>query len=161
SRCYHCKSELYGRITELLPGLGARFICSGANVDDLGDYRPGLSAAAEHLGRHPLVEAGCGTADGRATAQLWNVQTWDRRAAPCLASRLARGVSVTRQRLASVEAAEQALHRLGLCECRVRVHTQELARIEVPAAAFKVLLDTSVREQLVGHFHELGFRFVT
>jgi uncharacterized protein len=161
SRCYYCKSELYDRIAELLPTLGAPFICSGANLDDLGDYRPGLTAASEHQVRHPLVEARCGKADVRALARSWNLPTWDKPAAPCLASRLAPGVGVTKERLASVEAAEQALHRLGLRECRVRVHADNLARIEVPADAIQVLVACNVREQLVGQFRDLGFRFVT
>src|SRR5262249_11432009 len=58
TRCYYCKSELYGRIEQLLPELGVDVICSGANLDDQGDYRPGLVAAAEHAVRHPLQEAG-------------------------------------------------------------------------------------------------------
>jgi uncharacterized protein len=161
SRCYYCKSELYGRIAELLPELEARCICSGANVDDLGDYRPGLTAALEHQVRHPLVEAGCAKADVRALARFWDLPTWDKPAAPCLASRLAPGVSVTKERLASVEVAEQALHQLGLRECRVRLHPDNLARIEVPADAIKVLFADNVREQLLLQFRELGFRFVT
>jgi pyridinium-3,5-biscarboxylic acid mononucleotide sulfurtransferase len=161
SRCYYCKSELYGRIANLLPTLGARFICSGANLDDLGDYRPGLTAALEHHVRHPLVEAGCGKADVRLLARHWSLPTWDKPAAPCLSSRLAPGVSVTEERLAIIEAAEQALHRLGFRECRVRLHPDNLARIEVPADEVKVLLDDTVRERLLGQFRELGFRFVT
>jgi uncharacterized protein len=161
SRCYFCKSELYGRIAELLPTLGARFICSGANLDDLGDYRPGLTAASEHQVRHPLIEAGCGKADVRALARFWNLPTWDKPAAPCLSSRLAPGVSVTRERLASIEAAEQVLHRLGFRECRVRLHADNLARIEVPAGTIKLLLDDTIREQLLENLRGLGFRFVT
>ncbi len=114
SRCYFCKSELYSRIETLLPELGAAVICSGANLDDEGDYRPGLKAAAEHRVRHPLQEAGFTKADVRALALAWDLPTWDKPASPCLSSRLAPGVEVTRERTARVEAAEEYLHALGL-----------------------------------------------
>src|SRR5262249_52361259 len=98
SRCYYCKSELYGRIKTLLPKFGAAVICSGANLDDQGDYRPGLKAAAEHQVRHPLQEAGFTKADVRALALEWGLPTWDKPASPCLSSRLAPGVEVSGSR---------------------------------------------------------------
>jgi pyridinium-3,5-biscarboxylic acid mononucleotide sulfurtransferase len=161
ARCYYCKSELYGRIEELLPELGGAVVCSGANLDDQGDYRPGLKAAAEHGVRHPLQEAGFSKADVRALALAWRLPTWDKPASPCLSSRLAPGVEVTRERTARVEAAEQHLRQLGYRECRVRLHEGELARIEVPAAELARLADPRVREELARRFRELGFRFVT
>src|SRR5262249_50171493 len=161
ARCYYCKSELYGRIETLLPALGAAVICSGANLDDRGDYRPGLKAAAEHAGRHPLQEAGCTKADVRALAKAWELPTWYKPAAPCLSSRLAPGRAVAHDRTARVEAAEKYLHETGIRECRVRLHEGELARIEVPPAALAHLADPAVREGLVGRLKELGFRFVT
>jgi uncharacterized protein len=161
SRCYFCKSELYSRIESLLPELGTEVICSGANLDDQGDYRPGLKAAAEHRVRHPLQEAGFTKADVRALALAWGLPTWDKPASPCLSSRLAPGVEVSRERTARVEAAEEYLHGLGYRECRVRLHEGELARVEVPAAELGRLLDPAVREGLVQRLRELGFRFVT
>src|SRR5262245_41743509 len=106
TRCYFCKSELYGRIEDLRPELGEAVVCSGANLDDQGDYRPGLKAAAEHGVRHPLQEAGFTKADVRALARFWGLPTWDKPASPCLSSRLAPGVQVTIERTARVEAAE-------------------------------------------------------
>jgi len=161
SRCYHCKSELYGCIETLLPELGPASVCSGANLDDLGDYRPGLRAAAEHQVRHPLQEAGCGKADVRALAQLWGLPTWDKPASPCLSSRLAPGVQVTPERTARIEAAEDYLRGLGFRECRVRLHEGELARVEVPAEGLARLADPQVREGLARRLKELGFRYVT
>jgi uncharacterized protein len=161
TRCYYCKSELYGRIEELLPRLGVAVVCSGANLDDQGDYRPGLKAAAEHAVRHPLQEAGFTKADVRALALAWGLPTWDKPASPCLSSRLAPGVEVTPERTARVEAAEVYLHGLGFRECRVRLHEGELARIEVPADGLARLADPEVREALARRFNELGFRFVT
>jgi uncharacterized protein len=161
SRCYFCKSELYGRIETLLPELGAAVICSGANLDDRGDYRPGLTAAAEHAVRHPLQEAGFTKADVRALARAWGLPTWDKPASPCLSSRLAPGVAVTRERTARVEAAEVYLRGLGFRECRVRLHEGDLARIEVLAEGLARLADPEVRAALARRFKELGFRFVT
>jgi uncharacterized protein len=161
SRCYYCKSELYTQIETLLPRLGVAVICSGANLDDQGDYRPGLTAAAEHAVRHPLQEAGFTKADVRALARFWGLPTWDKPASPCLSSRLAPGVAVTTERTARVEAAEVYLRGLGLRECRVRLHEGELARIEVPPADLARLAEPGVREPLVRRLEELGFRFVT
>src|SRR5439155_20752039 len=153
--------ELYSRIEDLLPQLDVSVICSGANLDDEGDYRPGLKAAAEHHVRHPLQEAGFTKADVRALALAWGLPTWDKPASPCLSSRLAPGVTVTTERTARVEAAERYLRDLGLRECRVRLHEGELARIEVPIAELSRLADPNVRSALVARLRELGFRFVT
>src|SRR5579883_2604701 len=96
TRCYHCKTELYSTIERLLPDLGVPVVCSGANLDDRGDYRPGLAAAAEHAVRHPLQEAGFTKADVRAVARAWGLPAWDKPASPCLSSRLAPGLAATR-----------------------------------------------------------------
>src|SRR5438876_2694447 len=159
TRCYYCKSELYSRIETLLPELGAAVICSGANLDDQGDYRPGLKAAAEHAVRHPLQEASCTKADVRALARAWDLPAWDKPASPCLSSRLAPGVEVTPERTGRVEAAEAYLKSLGLRDCRVRLHEGELARIEVPAAEVARLAQPEIREKVASFFKELGFRF--
>jgi pyridinium-3,5-biscarboxylic acid mononucleotide sulfurtransferase len=161
SRCYYCKNALYGRIEELLADLEVDVICSGANLDDQGDYRPGLKAAAEHGVRHPLQEAGFTKADVRALALAWGLPTWDKPASPCLSSRLAPSVEVTRERTARVEAAEEYLHALGYRECRVRLHDGELARVEVHASELQRLLEPDVRAGLVARLKELGFRYVT
>jgi pyridinium-3,5-biscarboxylic acid mononucleotide sulfurtransferase len=161
SRCYHCKDELYGQIERMLPALDVQVICSGANLNDLGDYRPGLKAAAEHAVRHPLQEAGFTKADVRALAKQWGLPTWDKPASPCLSSRLAPGVTVTTERTGRVEDAELYLRGLGLRECRVRLHEGEMARIEVPIGEVANLVRAEVREGIVLRLKELGFRFVT
>jgi uncharacterized protein len=161
TRCYYCKSELYSQIEKLLPELGVAVICSGANLDDRGDYRPGLKAAAEHAVRHPLQEAGFTKADVRALAQAWGLPTWDKPASPCLSSRLAPGIEVTRERTERIEQAEKYLRSLGYRECRVRLHEGELARVEVPAVELARLADPALREGLVRRLKELGFQYVT
>jgi pyridinium-3,5-biscarboxylic acid mononucleotide sulfurtransferase len=161
TRCYFCKDELYGQIETLLPRLGVRVICSGANLDDQGDYRPGLKAASQHAVRHPLQEAGFTKADVRALARVWDLPNWDKPASPCLSSRLAPGVEVTPERTRRVEEAELLLRQLGYKDCRVRLHHGDLARIEVPAEGLAYLADPKIRQELVQHLKELGFRFVT
>ncbi len=161
SRCYHCKTELYSTIDRLLPKLGAPVVCSGANLDDQGDYRPGLAAAAEHRVRHPLQEAGFTKADVRAVAKSWGLPAWDKPASPCLSSRLAPGLAVTPERTRRVEEAEVFLRSLGLRDCRVRHHEGDLARVEVPAADIARFASNPVRDELSRRFKQLGFKFVT
>lgn len=160
TRCYHCKSELYSRVETLLPELGVPVMVSGANLDDQGDYRPGLIAAAEHAVRHPLQEAGFTKADVRAVAKHWGLPTWDKPAAPCLSSRLAPGLTVTPERTRRVEEAEAFLHSLGLRECRVRYHEGDLARVEVPLSAVATLAAEPTRGDIAREFRRLGFKFV-
>jgi uncharacterized protein len=161
SRCYYCKDELYRQIKGLLPSLDCDVICSGANLDDLGDYRPGLTAAAEHRVRHPLQEAGFSKADVRELARHWGLPNWDKPASPCLSSRLAPGVTVTPERTGRVEAAEAYLKTLGLREFRVRLHEGELARIEVPPTQLARFADPQLGQAVVEQLKKLGFRFVT
>lgn len=161
TRCYHCKTELYSTVERLLPELGVPVMASGANLDDRGDYRPGLAAAAEHSVRHPLQEAGFTKADVRALAQVWGLPTWDKPASPCLSSRMAPGVAVTPERTKRVEDAESHLRALGLRDCRVRYHDGDLARIEVPASEIAKLAADAVRAELSRALHALGFKFVT
>jgi uncharacterized protein len=161
TRCYFCKDELYRQVESLLPSLDCEVICSGANLDDRGDYRPGLVAAAKHQVRHPLQEAGFTKADVRALARRWDLPTWDKPASPCLSSRIAPGVEATAERTARIEAAEAYLKKLGYREFRVRLHEGELARVEVPPHAIVHLADPQVGTDLVKYFKELGFRYVT
>lgn len=160
TRCYFCKDELYERMSTLVEVADA-VLCSGANLDDLGDYRPGLKAAAEHGVRHPLQEAGFRKEDVRELARAWGLPVWDKPASPCLSSRLAPGVAVTPERTGRVEQAEEYLRRLGLREFRVRLHEGELARIEVTPDEIARLADPVTRDALLCRFKELGFRFVT
>lgn len=161
SRCYHCKSELYSRIEKHLPELGIDTICSGANLDDAGDYRPGLVAAAEHQVRHPLQEAGFTKSAVRELAKFWRLPVWDKPASPCLASRLVPGLRVTVERTSRVEQAEAFLHSLGLRTCRVRHHEADLARIEVESEHLARLAETELRNAIATRFQQLGFRYVT
>ncbi len=157
-RCYHCKSHLFTVLEARYP---AAVIVTGTNADDLQDYRPGLQAAAEHRVRAPLAELGFGKAEVRALASYWGLPIADKPASPCLASRIAYGVEVTSERLEMVERAERWLREHGLSELRVRLHTGELARIEVPLKDLTMITTEPVRGELLADFKSIGFRFVT
>lgn len=161
-RCYHCKTELYTQLDARLPELGGSIIVNGANLDDRGDYRPGMQAAREHAVRSPLIEAGLTKSDVRALAREWGLPIWDKPASPCLSSRLAYGLAVTPERVRRVDAAERYLReRFGLRELRVRHEQNDLARIEVPVTALPRFADEATASAVVAEFTHLGFKFVT
>jgi uncharacterized protein len=160
-RCYHCKTELYTQLDRLLPQLGVKHAVNGVNVDDLGDYRPGMQAASEHAVLSPLAECGLTKEDVRDLAREWNLPVWDKPATPCLSSRVAYGEEVTPQRLAMIDEAEQFLRSHDLRTVRVRYHKGDLARLEVPAEALAQLVDQPFRGELIARLREIGFKFVT
>jgi uncharacterized protein len=162
NRCYFCKTELYTRLTQLIPSLGVDVLVNGANLDDRGDYRPGMQAASEFQVRSPLIEAGLTKADVRDLARFWGLPVWDKPATPCLSSRIAYGVPVTDERVRRIDAAEQFLRgELKLRELRVRCEANDLARIELPADAIARLATDETREAIRARLHDLGFRYVT
>ncbi|MGL4422445.1 MAG: ATP-dependent sacrificial sulfur transferase LarE [Gemmataceae bacterium] len=159
-RCYFCKSELYSVIRAFLTEPGWT-VCSGANQDDLGDYRPGLVAAAEQGIRHPLQEIGWRKATVRQVARLWKLPVWDKPASPCLASRIVPGLEVTPERTFRIEQAEAFLRENDFDDCRVRYHENDLARVEVPLKELPRLSTPPLATRLLEVFRELGFRYVT
>jgi uncharacterized protein len=160
-RCFHCKSELYSKLQAEAKRRGVEFILNGANTDDLGDFRPGMKAASERGVRSPLAECGLDKLAVRQLAQYWQIEIWDKPATPCLSSRVAYGLSVTPERLAMIDRAETALRSLGLSNLRVRLHENELARLEVPVEDLPKLSDGQLRTQVVEQLRRLGFRYVT
>ena len=156
-RCYHCKSELYDRLAQIAMIEGYGTLLSGANADDTSDWRPGLTAAAEHDVRHPLVECGIDKAQVRDLARSLAVPSADKPASPCLASRLPYGTEVTPETLAKVDRAESAVKALGFRELRVR-HYGRLARVELVANDLpRALADT---EALVEAVVQTGYEHV-
>lgn len=172
-RCFHCKSELYRVSDAKQREWGLAFSVNGTNLDDLGDYRPGLEAAKKAGARSPLVEAGFTKADVRRIAQLLGLPVWDKPAAACLSSRLPYGTRVTRERLAQIGALEAAIHALGVRQARVRWHavggggggmaqgTKESAMARVEIAKDEMLRAFEARDAIVEAGKRLGFAYVT
>ena len=159
-RCYFCKNELYTQLLRLQREEGFARVVSGTNMDDLKDFRPGLTAAKEFGVRNPLVEAGLDKAAVRALSHERGLPTWDKPAQPCLSSRIPYGTPVTVEALTRVGQAEAALKALGFRELRVR-HHDTVARIEVAPEEFPRLLQAEVREQITKQLRALGYLHVT
>jgi uncharacterized protein len=160
NRCYYCKTELYAVLTRLARERGLAAIVNGVNADDLGDYRPGLLAAAEQNIRAPLAEAGISKPELRRIAAALGLSAADKPASPCLASRVQYGEPITPEKLRRIDACERFLRELGFRECRVR-HHDTLARIEVPADQIARLATDELRGRVEARFRELGYRYVT
>jgi uncharacterized protein len=158
-RCYHCKRLDFTALADLARTEGLPFVMDGTNADDQrATDRPGLRALLELRVRSPLAETGLTKADVRRLSRAAGLPTWNRPAAPCLASRIPFGVPVTLERLVQIEAAETALRALGLDEVRVR-HEGATARIEVEPRRFRRVLAN--REAVVAAVRCAGFRFVS
>ena len=159
NRCYFCKHELYSRLQRLATERGFNAVVSGANVDDLGDYRPGLQAAAEYRVRTPLIDARITKAELRCIAVELGLSVHDKPASPCLSSRVQYGEQITPEKLRRIDQAETFLRELGFRECRVR-HHDKLARIEVPRAEIDRFADLELRSRIDRRLRELGYQYV-
>lgn len=158
-RCYHCKTELYTLLSGLAERRGYAAVLSGANADDLGDWRPGLRAAEEHGVVHPLLEAGVGKAEVRELARALRIPSAEKPASPCLASRLPYGTPVEPEALARVDRAELALKQLGYRVVRVR-HFGELGRVQLAASELPQARSAEGRAAVETAVRAAGFRRV-
>jgi uncharacterized protein len=159
-RCYLCKSELFCKLKAVAEREGLEWVADGSNLDDCGDYRPGLEAAKEMGVRSPLVEAGLRKEDIRVLSRELGLPTWDKPSKACLSSRFPFGSEITPEKLAAVEEAENFLEDSGFKQLRVR-HHGEIARVEVDKAELNRLLTSGIREKVVSKLKSLGFRYVT
>jgi len=158
NRCFYCKSELYRLTARTQAELGLAAVANGTNLDDLGDYRPGLEAARAAGVRSPLVDAALDKAAARAVARELGLDVWDKPASACLSSRIPYGTAVTPERLSRIGTLEAALKALGLRQVRVRFHDQ-VARIEV--AQDELARAFELRDAIVRAGKAAGFTFVT
>jgi pyridinium-3,5-biscarboxylic acid mononucleotide sulfurtransferase len=156
-RCYWCKIELFEVLEPIARRRGAEIVV-GTNFDDLGDYRPGLQAGAEHGVRTPLADVGLTKTEVRALSRALELPTADKPASPCLASRVAYGVRVSPEGLRRIDAAEEAMRAVGFTVFRVRDHG-DLARLEVPVEAIDRA--ARLRSTIVEELSRLGFKYVT
>jgi len=161
NRCYYCKSTLYTRLEEIRGERGFFAVVNGTNADDLGDYRPGLSAAEEFKVRAPAAEAGLTKSEVREWSRCFGLPTFDKPASPCLSSRVQYGETITPEKLRMIEAAEAFLREeFGIRECRVR-HHDRLARIEVPLRDIPTLADPINAAKLDRRLRDIGYQYVT
>ncbi|MBI5637444.1 MAG: ATP-dependent sacrificial sulfur transferase LarE [Nitrospinae bacterium] len=160
NRCFFCKGELFGILSKMAKEEGYAFVCDGANMDDLGDYRPGRKAAAEQGVRSPLIEAGFTKEDIRHHAQRLGLPNWDKPAAACLASRFPYGVKITAEKLSRVEQAEDILKKAGYRQLRVRDH-DGIARIEIAKSELAAFMGDPRYGEWAAAIKALGFTYVT
>ena len=157
NRCYLCKKELFTKILEIARAEGLSAVAEGSNMDDLGDYRPGLQAVRELGIRSPLREAGLTKAEIRELSMRMGLPTWNKPSFACLASRFPYGEEITEERLARVEQAEQFLMDIGFEQVRVRSHG-DLARIELCSADIPKAVEQ--REKIHAALKGFGFAYV-
>jgi len=159
-RCYLCKKAIFTQITETARSLGLQWVSEGSNLDDLGDYRPGMRAIRELGVRSPLLEAGLGKNEIRGISYKLGLPTWDKPAMACLATRFVTGQPITTADLARVEAAEDWLAAQGFRQLRVRDHGN-LARLELEEAGMARLRDPALAAAVNKALRGLGYRWVT
>ena len=158
-RCYHCKKELFCKISDLARRRGLPVLLDATNADDLADYRPGRRAAAEAGVVSPFVLAGWTKKDIRAVSKRLGLASWDKPANPCLASRVPYGTPITADVLERIHAGETVLRKLGFAVVRLR-HHGPVARVEVPAGDFARLLRPATARKIAASLKALGYHWV-
>ncbi len=157
-RCYYCKKELFSLLFSIAKENGIKYVIDGANYDDRNDHRPGMRATKELGVRSPIKEAGITKEEIREWSKQLGLPTWNKQSFACLSSRFPYKTKITREKLKTIEAAEDYLWNLGFKELRIRYH-DEIARIEVNKNDFTKLI--SVSDKVVTKLKELGFTYVT
>ena len=160
NRCYLCKHELFEKIIKIAEDEGIAVILEGSNLDDNGDYRPGLQAVAELGIKSPLRAIGFTKEDIRVLSGNLGLPTWNKQSFACLSSRFVYGETISREKLGMVDKAEQLLLDLGFRQVRVRIHGT-MARIEIMPEEFEKLISGEIRSQITETFRNLGFTYVT
>lgn len=160
NRCYLCKKELFQKILRIADENHMEHIAEGSNLDDNGDYRPGLLAVAELGVKSPLGECNLTKADIRALSKYLGLSTWEKQSFACLSSRFVYGETITEEKLNMVDRAEQLLLDLGFHQVRVRIHGM-MARIEIEPEEFGKLMEDATRKLITEKFKEYGFTYIT
>lgn len=160
NRCYLCKHELFEKIIKIAKENNIKYVAEGSNMDDNGDYRPGLMAVAELEVKSPLRAVGLDKNQIRLLSKNLGLSTWNKQSFACLSSRFVYGETITEEKLNMVDKAEQLLLDMGFHQVRVRIHDR-LARIEVEPAEFEKLMEKEVRLEIVSKFKAYGFTYVS
>ena len=160
NRCYYCKKELFTKVKEVALENGIEYVFDGSNLDDNGDYRPGMQAAKELLVVSPLKEAGLSKKDIRDLSKEYGLETWNKPAFACLSSRFPYGNKITLPKLKMIDKAEQFLLDMGIRQVRVR-HHGEIARIEVAPEEREKFFNIEFMDKISSKFKEIGFIYIT
>jgi len=158
-RCFFCKEELFRHLRPIAAREGEAVLVYGANLDDLGDHRPGMRAAREMGVRAPMIEAALSKAEIREMSRALGLPTWDKPSFACLSSRFQYGDRITAEKLRRVEAAEAFVRSLGFRQFRVR-HHDRLARLEIDRQEMARLWEEGRDAAIVRRFRELGYVYV-
>lgn len=159
NRCYLCKHELFEKILAIAKKEGIAAVAEGSNLDDNGDYRPGLQAVAELGVKSPLREVQLSKQEIRTLSRQFGLPTWEKQSFACLSSRFPYGETISEEKLHMVDQAEQLLLDLGFSQVRVRIHGT-IARIELLPQEFPKLMEEATREQVNQAFRSYGFSYV-
>jgi len=159
NRCYFCKHELFSKIWDVAKERNISFVADGSNIDDLGDFRPGMDAARDMKVLSPLKESGLTKEEIRKLSKDLNLPTWDKPAFACLSSRFPYGNTITREKLHMVEKAEEYLREVGFRQIRVR-HHENIARIEVGTSELSLMFETEKMKKIALYIKGLGFAYV-
>lgn len=160
NRCYLCKKELFQKIIDIAREQNMNYIAEGSNMNDNGDYRPGLTAVAELNVSSPLRHVKLYKEEIRELSKEMGLPTWDKQSFACLASRFAYGEKITEEKLTMVDRAEQLLLDKGFHQLRVRIHDR-MARIEIMPEEFEKLIEKEMREEIVSKLKSYGFTYVS
>lgn len=160
NRCYYCKKELYTKINTIALDNGINYVFDGSNIDDTGDYRPGMQAAKELGVVSPLKDAGLTKNDIRELSKSLGLPTWNKPSFACLSSRFPYGNKITLSKLNMVDKAEQLLLDMGITQVRVR-HHGEIARIEVDPSEREKFFNIDIMNYIGNEFKKIGFNYVT
>lgn len=160
NRCYFCKHELFGKVVEVAKQNGMKYVADGSNIDDLGDYRPGMQAVKELQVVSPLKIAEMTKADIRKLSKEMGLATWNKQAFACLASRFPYGQKITKEKLDMIDKAEQFLLDMDFRQVRVR-HHGDLARIEVDGQEISRFFNEDLMGIVYAEFKKIGFTYVS
>lgn len=160
-RCYHCKTELFSKLTTFAKEKGIKWVVDGSISDDVGDFRPGLKAKVEHNVRSPLMEAGFIKAEVRELAKSLGLPNWNKPSFACLSSRFPYGFEISDRALRKIEDAESFLREQGFQQIRVRNHDEKTVRIELGPDEIHRITENKIRNELVSYLKKLGFTYIT
>lgn len=159
-RCYYCKKAVFNKVIDIANNNGIKYVVDGTNLDDLGDYRPGLKAIKELNVISPLKECGFTKEDIRILSKEMNLKTYNKPAFACLATRIPCGTKITNEKLRMIEKSEEYLVSLGFNQFRVRFH-EDIARIEVGKDELYKFFSNDILDKTNNKFKEFGFKYVT